>query len=156
MSSIHIQEDIIFLGKKLIGKFIEDKLVMSRDKSIHFYRNLGSWCLNYEMFKLAKQSGKTKMVIMEVRDTSLYVLTIAKALEFMDRFNNFITNVNEPQSEPQVAFPQEIWDFHMSGDSHSVKSGLSVDEFLTQLDKHNQWTNRIQTINKENAELSAF
>ena len=139
------KNNAVYLGSILIAKTDGDVVVMRRNSQRHFYRALGSWCLNAE---LVNEFGFNKFIIVNEYDEE-YHITYKKILEIKKQLNLHI----KFGDEVQYAIHSSFWDFFKT-DNKTMPAmiGVPVSNFATE--PEGQWKSRlIKNINNDQIEI---
>lgn len=118
---------------------IDKKILTKRDFCKHLYRILHSFCVNSIIVSESFLSKTQDYTIVFYNDNYTATITIKKLINFMEKYNCWITFGDEKQ----IAIPIAILEFQ--GDNYKT-IGLSVDEFEEELktSKYSAWRRRIK------------
>lgn len=98
---IVVENDILKMDGRTIGRMEGNTLIMRRNVSKHFYRVLDAWCLNVEVIN----SGAEKFII-DTEQKQRYIITLPVIKALRAQVNLFVTF----GQERQLAIPAQCWD----------------------------------------------
>lgn len=127
---ITIENKIVFLGSKKIGKLINNVFRTHRSYERHLYRVLHSWCLTERIALIPN----LKEVIFFISKRKWFSITTEKINSFMKEFNTYIKYSGY---ERQIAIPLSICDLYDNG---KFLEGIDIEAFKKLVDDpHSQY-----------------
>lgn len=119
---IAVENDILKMDGRHIGKIEGNALMMKRNMAKHFYRVLDAWCLNIEVIN----SGVERFII-DTEQRQRYIIKLSTIKALRSKINMFVTF----NQERQLAIPVQCWDKYLYENlSFPAFIGMPASEFV--------------------------